>query len=151
MHQCPWPRCDREVEGHYWGCPKHWNCLPQPLKTGFIVTQQRGVEVQPVTHQMAAERINNWVKDNYVRLDSEHAAREGLTALQYRARGFPTPSGGDQTQRSVMTPDLDSDFCAGWTPRGEMILFWPRSGEYLVLGPVEVQVLRRVASTPNMR
>lgn len=31
-HTCHWTGCRRAVDPRFWGCPAHWNRLPQPLR-----------------------------------------------------------------------------------------------------------------------
>lgn len=32
MKDCSWPGCKLEVEDWRWGCGKHWNLLPLPIR-----------------------------------------------------------------------------------------------------------------------
>ena len=105
----------------YWGCEAHWLMLPGILRTKFIKTQlvQAGgvVPVQPVAHQMAIEDIRNWVERD--------AVADGVVS-------------------STSTEELEARFCAGLTTEGQLLLFWPLAGEYLLLGPAEAAILKRV-------
>jgi hypothetical protein len=114
-HRCPWPGCSRQVLPWFWGCEWHWAQLPATLRDDFIRTRIRDAEAQPVAHQMAIERIRNWVSENAPPL-----------------------------QESTATADVTAEFSAGFTADGDVMLFWPLAGEYLILNRREAVTLRRL-------
>lgn len=125
LHTCPWPGCLRTSTAQFWDCAPHWYRLPLHLQREFLQTRVRAAEVQPVDHQMAIERIRNHLAD----------LPPDMEVPQYAGQRAATAA-----------PEIGDAFVAGWTAEGQLCLFWPREGEYLLLGANEIKVLRRAVT-----
>jgi len=111
-HTCPWPGCEEEVRPHFWGCLAHWNLLPQNFRWNFIRAMKYA--------------------------SSEAVAKVGAGIQEWvlaQASAIPT------TQESTSTPTLSAAFSSGVTSEGDMFLFWPNSGEYLVIPRAEIRTV----------